>query len=298
MMKRSGWLTLALALTVLPAVAEDMVLFSAAKVGADIWGWGGARIVAMDDKLKIVENNRTGDFGDVYVTDKFAYVPEALIELNVDRIIAGEYTLQVLAFKGDSHVGTFDVFKGCSSAGLQKFKLNSAPLPTDTETIMFKIWVAGIEGASIVIKDLRYFMPVDPASVLSDNVVTMGTSCTTDKAVWAPTDNGGTITLAAGESYGAVLFPDEIVKPEKGGSLILQIPSVINGSITAQIAVMNENGTYVGSLDAIPRTGSGLRMARLDTLQWPPNAVRFQVKVWLEGAEGCSATIKRVLVLK
>ena len=289
-------LVVALALPVVSR-AEDLVLFSAASVGADAWGWGAAKIGVVDGKLKITENNRTDIFGDVYVADKFAYVPDAAVEINVDRVIAGVYTLQVLAFKGDSHVGTFDLVKDCSSAGLQRYKLRSAPLPPDTEMVTFKIWVAGVEGASIVLKDLRYYMPLDPASILSDTVVTTGTVCSTDKALWAATEKGGTITLSAGEAYGAVVFPDAIAKPDKG-SLILQLPSVVNGSLTAQIVALNESGSYISSIDAIKRVGPGLRMASLDKLAWPPNTARFQVKVWLEGTEGCSATIKRVLVVK
>lgn len=286
-----------LLLAVLGAAGEDLVLFSAANAGADVWSWGEARIERDGALLNITERNRTGDYGDVFVSDRLAYLPGGLIKMDVKRVLSGGYTLQVLAFKGDSHVATADVVKDSIRVGPQILKLGATTLPEDTEAVVFKIWVAGMEGAGILLRELKYYLPIDDASVLMDLRVDPTTSCAADNVLWTPAAGGGTMALPPEFTYGSVLFP-QYVDRDGAETLVLHTTDLRDGSITAQVVAFDEQDTYLDSRDVLKRVESGLKTADLGTLEWPEGTVKFRVKLWLEGTEGCSAVIRRVLVVK
>lgn len=87
------------------APAEDLTLFQASKAGAEAWGWGDAKIKPGSEGLSIQESGKSKPVGDVYVLDRFAFLPEGVVELDVNRVVSGSFTLQLLAFKGDANIG-------------------------------------------------------------------------------------------------------------------------------------------------------------------------------------------------
>src|SRR6185295_10319626 len=87
------------------ASAEDLTLFQASSAGPDAWGWGDAKMKPEKDGMTIQENGKLKSVGDVYVLNRFAYLPEGIVELDVGRVVSGSYTFQLLAFKGDANIG-------------------------------------------------------------------------------------------------------------------------------------------------------------------------------------------------
>jgi hypothetical protein len=280
------------------ARGEELVLFSAATAGADVWSWGQAKITQQPGGVLVKENNNDGAYGDVYTSDRCAYVPDGVIELNVGRVIAGKFTLQVLAFQGESLITSIDVIKNSTQAGKQTVPLATANLPAQTDGILFKLWVTDEEGASIELKDLRYTMPLAADRILFARKIDISTPCTTEKASWqALPAGGGTMTLNSNETYGAVLFGDPIKKTYQG-TLMIQTAAVKGGVLTVQFCALDINGAYLGAVDVMKRVPGGWQKTTLSAVQWPAETDSFQIKVWLEGAEGASATINQFVILK
>jgi len=279
------------------ARSEELVLLSAATAGADAWSWGQAQITQQDGNLFVREKNNDGMYGDVYTSDRCSYLPEGLLELDVGRVISGKYTLQVLAFQGESLITSIDVIKNSTQAGKQTVRVGTLGLPAQTDGLLFKLWVTDEEGASLELKDLRYTMPFAADQILFDRKIDSATACSTEKAIWQAAPAGGTITLNTNESYGAVLFEDPIKKAYQG-TLMIHATAVKNGVLTVQFCALDVNGAYLGAVDVMKRVPGGWQKAVLSTVQWPAETDSFQVKVWLEGSEGASATISQFVILK
>jgi hypothetical protein len=279
------------------ANAEELVLFSAATAGADVWSWGQGQITEQAGSLLVREKNNDGAYGDVYTSDRCTYVPEAVIELNVGRVLAGKYTLQVLAFQGESLLTSVDVIKNSTQAGKQTIQIGTIGLPAQTDGILFKLWVTDAEGASIELKDLRYTMPLAADRILFEKKIDASTPCSTEKASWQASSTGGTMTLNSNETYGAVLFGEPLKKTYQG-TLMIHATSVKGGVLTVQFCALDVNGAYLGAVDVIKRVPGGWQKATLSAVQWPAESASFQIKVWLEGSEGASATINEFAVLK
>ena len=279
------------------ARAEELVLFSAATAGADVWSWGKAQIKQQEGSLLVQEKNPDGMYGDVYTSDRCSYMSDGLLELDVLRVISGKFTLQVLAFHGESLIMTVDAIKNSVQAGKQTVHLGTIGLPAETDGILFKLWVTDEEGASIELKDLRYTVPFATDRILLDRKVDTSTPCSTEKATWtASATSGGTLTLNPAETYGSVLF-GETIKKTYQGNLMVYATSVKGGVLTVQLCALDANGAYLGSVDAIKRASGGWQKASLSEVQWPAATDSFQVKIWLEGGEGASATINQFVIL-
>jgi hypothetical protein len=291
----TGFLMAGLLLGMLsPAGAEDVVLFSAAASGADAWVWEGAKLTSQDGKLVLAR--AAGDVGDVYLQDRFAYIPEATLDVNVDSVIAGTYSVQVLAFKGATYLGALDLLKDTSQIGLKTYQLGKMALPAGTETITFKLWVSKTIGSATVLDDLKYYVQVDPALVAFDKVIDAATVATAEQVDWMPGDGGGVMTLQTNATMGSIVLSDQIARPLKG-TLILDVADVKNGTLTAQLCAFDGSGGYLDSVDVIKKATAGMSIP-LGPVAWPDGTSTFQVKVWIGGSAGASATIKRVLVLK
>jgi hypothetical protein len=276
--------------------AEDISLFDAVNAGPDVWTWADARLVSKEGKLVITPSSDKNVPGNVYLEDRFLYSPKGILNLQVDRLMGGTYTVQVLAFKGTTFLGSADVLKESVKTGPLSFPLSGVPIPPGTETISFKIWVSKTAGGGLVLGSLRYDLPLVAGSALYDKTIDTATTVTTDRAVWTMTDKGGMITLAQGQQSGCVLLPDRIQKPD-AGVLVLQAGDVKNGSLTAQIVAFDASSNYVGSVDAAKKMTATLS-ARLENIEWPAGTAEFQVKVWLGGTQNPSAVLKRLLIVK
>ena len=285
------------------AAGEDLTLFKASSAGPDVWAWGDAKLKQEKNGFSIQENGKQGPVGDVYVLDRFSYLPQGVIELDVGRVAAGTYTLQVLAFKENANIGTVDVVKECKVAGKQQFPLGSIKLPAETETISFKIWVGGVKNASILLNDLQYTASIPQEKITYDKKITSSTTeIVTDKTSWMPSESGGTIALKSNDPSGIIgsaLLPDMLKNP-KEGTLLLDVPSVRNGNITVQLVAFDDKAAYLNSVDVIKKVGAGWHAVRLDQVQWPEGTDSFKVKIWLGGDAGAVATaaLQRVMVVK
>lgn len=286
------------------AHGEDLTLFSAATAGADAWGWGDAKIKKeLGGGFSIRENNLKTTVGDVYVLERFAYLPDGVVELNVDKVLAGNYTVQVLAFKGEANIGSADLVTQAKTGGKLQFVLNTVKLPAETSMIGFKIWVGGAKGAAIVLNDLKYTLSIPTEKIAYDKPITSNsTDMMTDKTSWAPGDNGGKISLKSNDPadlIGSAVLPD-VMKNPKDGTLLLHVPAVENGNITIQLVAFDDKAAYLNSVEVINKVGAGWHAVRLNQVQWPEGTDSFKVKIWIGGVAGsiATATVQRVMVVK
>lgn len=285
------------------ALAEDLVLFKASSAGPDAWGWGEAKLKKDKDGFAIQENGKQNSVGDVYVLERFAYLPEGVVELDINRVSAGSATLQLLAFKGDAHIGTADLAKEIKVGGKQQFPLKGVQLPPETEMITFKIWIGGARGAAMVLNDLTYSASIPADKIAADKKITSDTTgIVTDKTSWMPSDKGGTIALLTTDASGLIgsaVLPD-VFKNPKEGMLLLDVPSVRNGNISVQLVAFDEKSAYLNSVEVINKVGAGWYAVPLWKVQWPEGTDSFKVKIWLGGTSESigTATVRRVMVIK
>jgi hypothetical protein len=276
------------------ATADEVVLFSAANAGPDAWSWEGARLTGQENGLILSKDK--GENCSVVLEDRFALVPGAQIQFDVQKVVAGSYALQVLAFKGTTYLGSIDLVKDSAEVGAKAFELGKLALPADTETITFKLWISKDLGSAVQIKDLTYSLLVTPEQVVYDKFVGTSTAVQTDQAVWTPGEQGGKLALNAGVPHGSIVFTDQIQKPV-GGTLLIQVSDLKNGTLTVQACAFNANGEYLSSIDLMKRGTASLSM-NLASVPWPEGAATFQIKLWLGGSPDTSAVISRLLVLK
>ena len=274
--------------------AEDVNVFSAAESGPDAWTWEGARLTAEGVNLMLAKDK--GDSCSVVLGDRFTYLPEGVVEFNVDRVVSGTYSIQVLAFKGDEYLGAVDLVKDSMFAGTKTMPAAKLNLPAETQFITFKLWISKDMGSSILFKDIRYYVPVTQTGLLYNLAVGTTTSGLVEQAVWTPGEKGGRLALVPGAPVGSIVFPEMIAKPAKG-KLLIKASAVENGTLTIHVCAFDADGNYLDSLEVIKRAISGMS-ADLGSIQWPERAERFQVKVWLGGGTGAAAVIQRIMVIE
>lgn len=275
-------------------LAEEVTLFSAVASGPDVWVWEGAKLTVRDGKLTLARDK--GDPSDAYLGDRFAYVPGAQIKIDVDAVIAGSYSAQVLAFKGDSFLKALDLVKDESEPNGKLFKLRDLSIPSGTDRITLKLWISKKTGSAVVFRDVSCILPVTDDDFAYNKVIDEGTLCETDKADWTPGADGGLLMLHTNTAVGAAVLPDRIAKPA-GGILVLDTSPVKKGTLTVQLCAFDANGNYLGAVDVIKKAATGMSTT-LDGVQWPEGTATFQVKLWIGGLPGASLTVRRVMVLK
>ena len=276
------------------AAAEEVALFSAAAAGPDAWVWEGAKLTQQDGKLMLAR--AAGEFGDVYLQDRFAFIPEASLDVDVDSVVAGTYSVQVLAFKGATYLGAVDLLKDTSQVGLKTYPLGKLSVPAGTETITFKLWISKSIGSATVFNELKYYAPVDPALIIFDKVLDASTVAAAEQVDWTPGDGGGVMVLQTNATLGSVVLSDQIARPVTG-TLLVDVADVKDATLTAQLCAFDGGGGYLDSVDVIKKATSGMSIP-LGPVAWPDGTSTFQLKLWIGGSAGASATIKRVLVLK
>lgn len=296
-MRSGSWLLVVGALLAAAAAAEDLVLFSAQETPTEMWAWDQAKIERMEGKLLVANRGAKGQAGSVFLEDRFAYLPGAMVDLDVERVVAGDYALQILGFKGDIYLGSVDLVKGSMRTGRQSFQLATAKMPVGTDRVTFKFWLSKGPSSGLVLNDLRYHVPLMPEQVAYDRIVDASlTNAIADTVSWTVSDAGGTLTLPTNAPYGSVVFPDQIAKPEQGGTLVIQTTSLTNATLTAQACIFDAFGNYVSSLDVVKRATASLSVS-LAPLPWPVEGATFQVKLWIGGTSNASATVRRILVV-
>ena len=289
-------LTAVLSLSAL-ARAGDLVFFKASEAGEEAWGWDNAKMVKEGSNLIITENDPKVSYGNVYVSDRLAYVPEGKIEVKISKVLLGKCTVQILAFQGSTHIHTAEIIKGATEPVSKQFPVNAIGLPPFTETILIKIWVADAEGASTVLDELTYSMPLDPSRVLLNDNFSDTSKWMPDKTTFTPTHSGTDLKLQAGESFGSVLLTTRFQRLE-ADQLILDLAPVKNGVVTVQLACFDAGNQYLESFDLLKDLNGALYAAQMASARWPDNATQFDIKIWLAGQDGAQANLRRLMLLK
>ena len=277
--------------------AADLVFFKASEAGEEAWGWDNAKMVKQGTDLIITENDAKLSYGNVYVSDRLAYVPDGVIDLKVSQVLLGKYSVQVLAFQGNTHIHTADIVKATAEPVSKQLPINAIGLPPFTETILLKVWVSDAEGASILLDDLVYSMPLDPARILVDEPFSDATKWTPDKTTLTPTHQGTSLALQPGETFGSILYTTRFQRSEVD-RLMLDLAPVKNGVVTVQLACFDAAGKYTESFDLLKDLNGALYAAQMSLAQWPDNSTQFDVKIWLSGQDATQANLRRLLLLK
>ncbi len=276
--------------------AEEFELYSAAAAGAAAWSADNARIVQKGRTLVITEDNRSGSFGCVFLTKTLPFLPDASLEIDVKQVVAGNYNVQALAFKGNNHIHTSDIVETSNRPVKQKLPLKFMGFPPETESILVKVWVTDIDGACIRLNDIRYGLDVAPEKIGLDETLIEAAAWKADNCSWTPGADGARITLSPGKNSGSLEREQRVKKPANG-LLFLQIPDANGGLLTVQLVVFDAQGNYLESIDALAGIGAGSCSVKLDALKWPEGAAEFSVKLWLNGTANASARVKRLAVL-
>ena len=298
-----SWLVLVLLLSV-PNVrvhAEDLVLFKASEAGEKAWTWGQARIKAKEGGvLRITENSPTNDAGDVFVSDQFPYMPGGKVFFDVGKVTAGNYSLQVLCFKGGVYFHTAEPVSHMKSTNQHVFTLGTLGLPEDTDSILFKIWVSGAELASIDVNELMFSDHVDLTGAdLNESFKDLARwTPDADKVSFAAEEGkGARLTVLKGAGFGAITMVDAI-SLQPGQEVLFKVGPTESSTVTLQMNVLDATGEFIEARDVVSNVGPGMHGVRFDTVKWPAGASSVVPKIWISGKDDASALIERVIIFK
>ncbi|HMP74988.1 MAG TPA: hypothetical protein PKE12_01710 [Kiritimatiellia bacterium] len=279
------------------ASAGELELFNARTAPEEGWSWSDARIRKHGNHLQIVEINKQGDVGNVFVEQRFPYHPRGEITLHTREMAQGVHTFQVMGFAGDTPLRAVEPVKDASRAGSHVLRMRDLRLPPETQSVLFKIWVGGAEGAALELEEFRYVLPVDADDILVEERFGPETEWIADDVVGQVDAAGLRLTLAAERSFGSVLI-NRLMARHDASWLLLHLSAVEAGTITVQFAAFDGSGDYLDSIDAIPAVVGGWHGVRLGDIAWPAGTAHFRVKVWLGGSASANAVLARLLVLK
>ena len=276
--------------------AEELVLFDASEEGESAWVAEQAQVTEKMRDFLVREDNPTDTYGSVYTKSRYVFVPSASLEINVKQVIAGTYTIQVLAIKDDKVIHTSDVIKGSTQTGKKKVPLKFIGLPAETESVAFKIWVADADSAATRFRDLNYIVDVEPDNVLLDDSFTPPTGWRAFDTVIMGDAKGARVTLKPDFTFGAIESEKRVKWPESG-FLYLDTAAVENGSTSVQLVVFDTDGNYLESIDVISNVFAGRHSVGFDAVSRPAGAASFSVKLWIGGGPRVAATYSRLMVI-
>lgn len=280
------------ALAVLTAGADELNFFTATSAGEEAWSWGGAKIRKEAGGWRVTESDPAADYGDVYVADRFPYFPQGVIKLDVTRVEKGFYTLQLVAFHGDQAIGHVEPIRDWAGTGLKTVELSQLQLPAGTESILIKLWAAGAEGATFVLRELLYSTQLDMESPpLFDRFL--------DAAAWksdgAVELSKGRVSLAPGSEHGALASAARMpVDPRC--DLVFRIAEISNARMTVQLEFFDAAGQFKGPVDVVESVGAGYHGCRLSRVPIPEGSATFGIKLWFSGGTNSYAVLDRLIV--
>ncbi len=277
--------------------AEELILFDAQRAAEEAWSWSDAKIQRRGDQLVIVENNKSGDYGNVFVDTHYPYHPDAVLAVDVRSVLNGTYTIQVLAFQGETHIHTVDPIKNSASTGSRALPMRDLKLPPETQSVRFKVWVAGAEGAAIALGNLRYSRMIETDQIVLDEPMKTLTYWEADGTSPELVEGGIRVTLAEGASFGSLLYEPMRARRDDG-QLMIHTPRVHYGTITIQLVCFDRDHLYLESVDAIRAVGTGWHGVSLAGVKWPDRTAHYKVKIWLGGEPGAEAKLARLLELE
>ena len=281
--------------------AEDLVLFKSSEAGDGAWTWGAARIKGREGGvLRITENSPTNNAGDVIVSDSFPYMPGGKVFFDVGKVTAGNYTLQILCFKGGTYFHTAEPVSHIKSTNQHAFTLGTLGLPADTESIMFKIWVAGAELASIDVHELLFTEHIDLSTADLDEHFKSVERWTADadKVTFVAEEGAGArLTVKKGAGFGAITMVDAIsLQPAQ--EILFKVGLTDSCKVTLQLNVLDATGEFIEARDVVANVGSGVYGVRLDGQKWPEGTSSIRPKIWISGKDEASALVERLVIFR
>lgn len=294
---RAMWIMAGLMAAGSMAWGEELVLFDAQRAPEEAWSWSDAKIQRRSDQLIVSEINKAGDYGNVFVDTHYPYHPDAVLSVDVRSVLNGSYTIQVLAFQGETHIHTVDPIKNSVSTGSRALPMRDLKLPPETQSVRFKVWVAGAEGAAIALGNLRYSRTIEAEQIVLDEPLKTLTYWEADGTIPELVDGGVRVTLEEGAGFGSLLYEPMRTRRD-GGQLMIHAPRVHYGTITIQLVCFDRDHLYLESVDAIRAVGAGWHGVSLGGVKWPDRTAYYKVKIWLGGEPGAEAVIGRLLEIE
>jgi hypothetical protein len=300
-MKQIAHAVLVAAAIAAAARAEDIVYFEASKAGHDAWTWNDARVSEKDDGMVITESSPTNSAGDAYISQHFPYIPSGHVLFEVADVTKGDYTLQVLGFKKGTHFMTVTVVNHATSSGRHAFDLRTLNMSDETETIVFKVWVAGADSASITIRELRYASAIDAEKIILDDRFQEPQAWNVDaKLVTLSMPEGlpARVSVNKGAAFGSIAYTSSFSR-DQDEEILLHIPETDKGCVvTLQLDALDEGGTFISAVDVLTDISSGYHIAQLNNVKWPAGTSSFSPKIWVNGMPGAGASLDRMVIYK
>lgn len=285
----------AIAVLCAAAPAEEIVFFDAETAGELAWSWGSARLQREGTRMIVKETNKTSGYGDVYPSSQFPYVPDAEVKLGIGRVRSGSYTFQILCFRGQL-LRTVDVIKDSKESGDRTFRLGNLEVPPETQSVMFKLWVANEEGASLILRSLKYSLDVDKDKVLADITFKETSPWKRTDVVALPVTGGMRVTPVFGKAVGNMGL-ERGFPATNSGAVILYVPQAARSVASLQLDILNASNQFMQAINVFDNVGSGWHGSPLSILPWPEGAAAYKVKLWVSGQEGAYVDFGRLLVL-
>lgn len=277
--------------------AEDMIFFQSSSRDMDAWVEADARARLSLGRLLVSERNKSGDTGNILLSENLPYFKEGVVELDVKQVIAGTYSLQMLLFKQGQHVGAVDLATGEKREGPTSFWLKAYEVPPGTDELLFKLWVGGMEGASTKFNDLTYTVSLNEELYVLDEHFEAPGTWEQDNVLISFDRDGAEVRLKPGVAYGSFLHSKRL---DRAGfdKLLIDVPEVENGNMTIQFIMFDQEDTYITSVDVMKAFTKGKHILRSGDIEWAPGTEHFMIKLWLGGQPSARAELTRMMAFK
>ncbi|MBN1269942.1 MAG: hypothetical protein JXB04_10155, partial [Kiritimatiellae bacterium] len=176
------------------------------------------------------------------------------------------------------------------------FTLKGREMAEGVESLTFKIWVGGAEGAGIKFRDLVYSVPLADGQVVYDERFTDPGTWQADGILLAKAPAGMKLNVKPGTTFGNILGAQRIDRA-MADAIYFETSDVKDCDLTLQLVTFDPDGNYVSSVDLIRKVTNGAHAARLAQAAWPPGAESFGIKIWMGDGATAAAVLKRLLVL-
>jgi len=279
------------------ASGEDVLLFQASKAGEEAWVWGSARAKRKDNKLVVSLHSTENGAGDTFVANRFPYFPDGKVEFTVGEVLRGDYSLQILGFRNNTHVETADFVSHKTEPTKKSVLLKDAGFTNAVDEILFKVWVGGAKDAAFTIDELTYSLPLAGQTVLFDERFQNWDAWQNESLAPRVAADGAIIALKPDTTFGSILLRQQFPK-QTGLRVLWNITRIDNGDATLQFIGFDKDGHYVKSMDGAKNVRGGWYAMPVPMPGWPAEVESFQIKLWVGGQSTATARFGRLLFVQ
>ncbi|MCB2156562.1 hypothetical protein KQI84_16925 [bacterium] len=283
-------------LMLLASARADVVLYEMTPSNMTDWKSGGATVsLARPGVISITESNPSGGWGDALLDARLPYLNSAMLEVNVDKVHAGAFTVQGLAFVNGEIVKTIDMVKDRALGGQVLISMAAQPLPENTQYLLLKIWAVNAEGARVDISSLRYYLPDKTGNGHSTRVI-LPHNWEKDGLLAMQRGENTRLLLEPGRTYGSTMS-DAAFDVSPKDSILIRYGELKNGRSAVQLIAFDKDGKYLDSVQVLRTDAPGMQIVRLSDLKWPEGTSSYRIKIWLEGDPSASLVLDGIAII-